>query len=318
MRLEGLTDHAQGGPGVGEVAAIGLQHLFRLEQRLGFRMLEPPAGQPQMLDQVASDGRERIFAASTLDALGFLEREADVVRQVILGRPFVGGAINHGAGLRLEIRGIYPYIPPVLQRVAFLPSCDPISRPRLPTGERWAFELKFDGFRLQIQRVGGKVAIFSRRGHNWSERFPSLVAGLMSLPNGTVIDGELVMAAGEGIAPFADVHRAVARRQEDGLVVFGFDLLVAAGRDVRGQPYADRTRRLGQIIRRAQIGRLYYSEPFANGAKLLEECNARGLEGVVAKRRDAPYRAGKSADYIKVKCAAWKAANRERGELLFG
>ena len=132
-----------------------------------------------------------------------------------------------------------------------LPPCDPISKPRLPTGERWAYELKLDGYRLQLHKFGRRVTIFSRNGHDWTERFPFLAGSLSSLPGSCIIDGELVATEGDGLAPFAAVHRAVHKRTEDNLVVFAFDLMAAAGRDITNETYLERRRRLKELIRRA-------------------------------------------------------------------
>jgi ATP-dependent DNA ligase len=68
-------------------------------------------------------------------------------------------------------------------------------------------------------------------------------------------------------------------------------------------------------VARAKFGQLLHSEPFENGTALFEECVRRGLEGVVAKRADAPYRAGRTGDWLKTKCEEWKAVNRERHRL---
>jgi bifunctional non-homologous end joining protein LigD len=197
-------------------------------------------------------------------------------------------------------------------RLAFLSSCDPVPRERLPKGERWLFEVKLDGYRVQLHKAGRDVAIFSRNGHDWTARFPQLAGALQSLPRSAVIDCELVAAEGEGLAPFGRLHALVNRRREDGLVVFAFDLLAHGGHDLRALPYGERKRRLARLVARARIGRLLHSDSFHDGPRLLKECERRGLEGVVAKRRDAPYRAGASGDWLKIKTSAWKAANRQR------
>jgi bifunctional non-homologous end joining protein LigD len=185
----------------------------------------------------------------------------------------------------------------------------------LPKGERWLFEVKWDGFRVQVHKTGRAVSIFSRNGHDWTARFPHLACEFRSLPRSVVIDGELVATTGEDIAPFWQLMRIVNGRRDDGLVVFGFDLLADNGRDLRSLPYMERKRRLARLVARARLGRLLHSEPFTQGVRLLEECERRGLEGVVAKRRDAPYRAGKHGDWVKVKCAGWRIANCERYRL---
>ena len=88
------------------------------------------------------------------------------------------------------------------------------------------------------------------------------------------------------------------------------------GHDLRGIHLEDRQRRLGYLVGRAAIAReLLHSETFEEGDRLLEQCDARGLEGVVAKHRASIYRSGRSTSWVKVKCPAWREANRNRGEL---
>jgi bifunctional non-homologous end joining protein LigD len=87
------------------------------------------------------------------------------------------------------------------------------------------------------------------------------------------------------------------------------------GDDLRAVMLEDRKRRLGYLIRRSDIERLRYSEPFEDGGSLLAECDRRGLEGVVAKHKAGIYRSGRSVGWVKVKCPSWREANRRRGEL---
>jgi bifunctional non-homologous end joining protein LigD len=97
--------------------------------------------------------------------------------------------------------------------------------------------------------------------------------------------------------------------------VWAFDLLHHNGRDLRDLPLFERKARLEKIIRAANADWLRYSELFDDGLKLLAEADRLGLEGIVSKRRDAPYRSGKQSDWIKVKCHTWREANKERWRL---
>jgi ATP-dependent DNA ligase len=199
----------------------------------------------------------------------------------------------------------------VLRPSTFVPPCEPIQRDRPPKGDSWLHEVKFDGYRMQIHKAGRKLWLFTRRGHDWTDRFPRLVAELAALPT-CIIDAELVATDAAGLTDFATLQRAVSRRQEGGLAWFAFDLLYAGARDIRGVPYIERKARLAGLLARTNIGVLRHSEFLTDGNRLLTECGKRGLEGIVSKRRDSAYRSGKLASWVKVKCQAWREANRER------
>jgi bifunctional non-homologous end joining protein LigD len=87
------------------------------------------------------------------------------------------------------------------------------------------------------------------------------------------------------------------------------------GRDLREQPLVQRRARLQALLARAQCDLLRFSESFPDATALLAECSRRGLEGIVAKRKDAPYRSGTRSGWIKVKTSEWKAANQYRAKL---
>ena len=170
--------------------------------------------------------------------------------------------------------------------------------------------MKFDGYRFQIHKDGKQITLYTRRGADWTSRFPHLVAALGSLPGSAIIDTELVHPDG-----FEALHSAVHHRVETGVMLWGFDLMAHNGNDLRAVALEDRKRRLGHLINRAEIAQLLHSETFEAGDKLLAECESRGLEGVIAKHKGSVYRSGPSTSWIKVKTSSWREANRERGKL---
>jgi bifunctional non-homologous end joining protein LigD len=127
-----------------------------------------------------------------------------------------------------------------------------------------------------------------------------------------IIDGELVACDGDGRP---DLYRLHFHRHNRGLCVWAFDLLYLNGRDLRDLPLSERKRQLEKLISKARSDWLQLSETFDDGAKLLAEADRRGLEGIVSKRADAPYRSGKRSEWIKVKYQTWREANRERWRL---
>jgi bifunctional non-homologous end joining protein LigD len=196
-------------------------------------------------------------------------------------------------------------------RSTFIPPCNPTLRDRLPKGEGWLFEVKFDGYRLQVHKAGERVILYTRNGTDWTYRFPRLAEELASLPcSSAIIDAELVHVEG-----FEALHRAVHKRAESGLMLWAFDLMQRDGTNLRAVALADRKRRLGHLVECASIEHLRHSETFTDGERLLAECDKCGLEGVVAKHKNGIYRSGRSTGWIKVKCPAWREANRNRGEL---
>ena len=171
---------------------------------------------------------------------------------------------------------------------------------------------KFDGYRFQIVKEGRTVRLYSRGGYNWTRRLPKLAEALQSLPcRFAVLDGELCLPDSSGAPDFHGLQAALKSRQHD-LAVFAFDLLHRDGASLTGLPLIERRRRLVRLIARAEIRCLHLVETFEDGAALLAAAERHGLEGIVSKRRVTPYRSGPSRDWLKVKTAAWREANRER------
>jgi len=196
----------------------------------------------------------------------------------------------------------------------FIPPCSPIRATAVPAGDGWAHEVKFDGYRVQVHKLGSRVVIFSRNGHDFSGRFPSIVQELRELPaKAAVLDGEVVASDADGRPNFARLH--VRWTRPGTLHLWAFDLLALNGQDWRRQPLVKRQDRLQVLLARFGCPAVSLSEAFEDGLALLRAAEARGLEGIVSKRRDAPYRSGDCRDWRKVKTAAWREANRERWRL---
>jgi bifunctional non-homologous end joining protein LigD len=182
----------------------------------------------------------------------------------------------------------------------------------VPTGADWLHEVKFDGYRVQIHKAGKDVVIFSRNGHEFTTRFDTIAYLLHGLPAKTaILDGEIVASSAAGVPDFAKLHR----RATDSLHLWCFDLLAINGRDWRPYGLEKRQDRLDALLTRFDCPAVLMSKSFDDGAGLLRIAEKHKLEGVVSKRREAPYQSGPCRDWRKMKTAEWKAANRERWRL---
>ncbi len=180
---------------------------------------------------------------------------------------------------------------------------------RAPGGVPWVHELKLDGYRMQAHVRGGAVTLFTRNGHDWTDRFPGAAPGLASLPD-CVVDGELVALDVAGHPDFAALQAAIERRQTGALVFFAFDLLWRDG-DQRARPLLERKAALEGLLTGEKAGVRYLAHFEAAGDAVLKSACQLGLEGVVSKRGDAPYASGRQAGWVKAKC-------RGRDEFVIG
>jgi len=186
--------------------------------------------------------------------------------------------------------------------------CHVADRPFSADG--WLFELKYDGYRLGAFGGAGQGALRYRSGLDATDRFPEIAAAVRALPcPGLALDGEVVVLDAEGrptfqllqqrtqLARASDIQRASATLPA---TYFVFDLLGLDGWDLRGLPLIERKALLRRLL--PPVGPVRYADHVeALGAELLEQVVARGLEGVVAKKADAPYRAIRSRDWLKLK-----------------
>ncbi len=172
-----------------------------------------------------------------------------------------------------------------------------------PSGDKWVHEIKFDGYRLLSVIEGSAVHLFTRAANDWTERFPPLAAGLAKLKlTSAVIDGEAVHADTSGNFSFHALQNALSTGKLNRLRYYAFDLLHLNGVDLRARPLLKRKALLRELLRRASQ-EIQYSEHFAEtGESVLQHACHLALEGIVSKRADAPYRSGRTDDWLKSKC----------------
>ena len=183
-----------------------------------------------------------------------------------------------------------------------------------PGGAGWVHEIKFDGYRIQIGVGGGQAVLRTRKGLDWTDRFPDLAADAGTWPE-AVIDGELCALDDDHMPDFGALQAAISNGKTGSLVYFAFDLLFEGAEDLRNLPLSHRKARLQGYVDRigkAEEGRLRFVDHFASsGQAVLESACRMDLEGVISKKLDAPYHAGRSSTWLKSKC-------RGRDEVVIG
>lgn len=197
----------------------------------------------------------------------------------------------------------------------FVPPCTPKTTARLPLGDAWQTEPKLDGFRLQVVKDRQNVRLFTRRGADWSRRVPALTASLAAIPARTaILDCELIFLSETGDIECNQLLFGLDQIC-DGLNVFAFDLLHLDGRDLTHKPLIERRRQLVSLIETSDIPCLHLVAAFEDAVALFLAVDKMGLEGVVCKRKDAPYRSGPCSDWLKMKTQKWLRANIRRWQM---
>jgi bifunctional non-homologous end joining protein LigD len=176
-----------------------------------------------------------------------------------------------------------------------------------PSGDDWAHELKFDGYRLLVTVHSGEVTLETRNGNDWTKRLPALAATLARLDvDAAVLDGELVALDERGIADFQRLQNSLSEGENGGHVYYAFDLLHLNGKDLRSAPLTERKRALAELLQSAPkdlAPTLRLSEHVVGqGPEFFQKACELGVEGIISKRVSAPYRSGRGRDWLKIKC----------------
>lgn len=180
--------------------------------------------------------------------------------------------------------------------------CLALLKPVPPKGPDWVF----DGYRLAIHIEPKGVRIITRGGHDWTHRFPAIAEATSKLGVGTaILDGEAVVLDEEGRSDFGALQRSLGgrggKRSSTESVFFAFDLLYFDGHDLSGTELSVR-RHLLEGFLDGPTGAIQSSEEVFGDGALLEKACSMGLEGIIAKHRDRPYRSGRTGDWLKIKC----------------
>ena len=176
-----------------------------------------------------------------------------------------------------------------------------------PAGDHWIHEIKFDGYRVMARIDKGRVRLTTRNGHDWTERFQLVADALARLPAKTaLLDGEVVVLDADGSTNFGKLQESLSAGRSGGFVYMAFDLLHLDGYDLTAVAQLERKRVLADLVAASGFGGegavRYSDHVVGQGPALHAQACELGLEGIIAKKADAPYRAGRGKSWLKVKC----------------
>ncbi|HXT66811.1 MAG TPA: non-homologous end-joining DNA ligase, partial [Nitrospiraceae bacterium] len=173
-----------------------------------------------------------------------------------------------------------------------------------PKGDEWVHELKYDGYRILCRLKNKSAKLVTRTGRDWTSKLQQIAEAAATLPvKNAWLDGEVVALKPDGSISFQALQNAFDTRSETNLVYYVFDLLYLNGYDTRRVGLLKRKQALAAIIPRAASGLIRYSDHIpGRGEVVFAEACRRGMEGIVSKRTDAIYLAGRNRNWIKVKC----------------
>jgi bifunctional non-homologous end joining protein LigD len=219
----------------------------------------------------------------------------------------------------------------------FIDPCLATLHQRSPTGSGWVHEIKYDGYRVQMHVRQGKVQLFTRRGHDWTDRFENVALAAWDLKTyAAVVDGEVIVPTPEGHSDFHALEQDLGAGRSDRFVFYAFDLLHLDGLDLRSATLLDRKQVLAELLADAAEPIRYSEHVEADGTVVYENACQLELEGVVSKRINGRYQSGRSHEWFKATCrhrdtfaiAGWAEKNgkfdgvylsrNDEGELAYG
>jgi len=227
-----------------------------------------------------------------LAAKGTLREDHDARVKVAAARKLVLPDVRKVKGARKKIL-------PAFVEPSLAASCD-----KPPSGVKWVHEIKFDGYRTQARIDGGKVRLLTRKGLDWTDRFGSIAAALRGLGLASaMLDGEIVVEDSAGIPSFPELQADLSEGRQDRLRYQVFDILYCEGFDLTPAALRDRKALLQKILAVLPPGSpVLFSEHLEqDGPTMFEHAKRLGLEGIVSKRIDLPYRSGRGDHWLKTK-----------------
>jgi len=235
-------------------------------------------------------GRKAVSADPEILAAPVRRRKADRLQT---DDAEAGGSKKKPGGRRGLKRAALPaFVAPQLATLVDVP----------PAGENWLHEIKYDGYRAITSLADGQVVIRTRNGLDWTDRFAALVPALAALDCASAeLDGEIAVADTKGCTDFGALQDALSNGGRQ-IAYYLFDLLMRDGEDLRDEPLVARKRTLKTLVGAGKGPLIYSDHVVGNGEAMFARCCELGLEGIVSKRADAPYRSGRSQTWLKIKC----------------
>lgn len=166
-------------------------------------------------------------------------------------------------------------------------------------GPDWVYEIKHDGYRLMVRKHDDRVRIYTRRGADWTERFPRIVQAARAIKaTAFLLDGEGIVYDGKGMPTFDLLH---SRNHDREASLIAFDLLELSGTEVRKHPLSERKMLLAGLLHKLKDG-IEFNDHLTEGGELVFKHACKlGHECIVAKRVDLPYESGRSRRWLKIK-----------------
>ena len=189
----------------------------------------------------------------------------------------------------------------LLKNGPFAPELCKLSK-QAPSGDAWLHEVKWDGYRILATVVDGKARLWSRNAVEWTAKIPELAAAIAALKvRDGQFDGEMVVLHA-GVSNFNALQSRLSAENAEPAIYVLFDMPYLNGEDLRGAPLVERKKKLQSLLKRRKIPLLGYSaHQIGHGPEMFEQAQYNGLEGIVSKKVDSPYRGDRNGDWVKVK-----------------
>ncbi|MGV3482902.1 MAG: DNA ligase D [Planctomycetaceae bacterium] len=262
------------------------------------------------LDQIASD-RDNVWGAVQSNGAATKAKPPNAKKAVMANKTFVSkrAASSKKAAVKKSSSRSLPK-PSALEGAVRGPMPRQVDAKlatlatNAPEGDEWFHEIKFDGYRMLCRIDKGRATFASRNHKSWTKQLQTLADACAKIPvKQAILDGEVVVFKADGTTDFQSLQNAFSEGRVNELVYCVFDLLYCDGIDLQKVALEDRKALLEKLLPTASApGPLRYSEHFVgNGPKVFKQSSKLGLEGIISKRRDRPYSAGRSLDWLKVK-----------------